>query len=236
MSTLTLAEADAVILTIIALFSMLAYFGFRSRISLASLLPQVARNISNHHVNVYFVAFAALILQAASGGTYIHDYCNARFATSSHEGFVCKVFVQSCLLMLVQGGDPLTPKTRRTQTSAETCPACCAGCFVGCIESMVKCLKIDVYIEIDGCGGAKRGEASYAKPYISAARDTRGMFKDHGISALVTSDETVVNGADLGRVCRWPFVFIVRISVPASHAALITGKGGIPPSMFASRS
>ncbi|KAH7916838.1 hypothetical protein BV22DRAFT_1042517 [Leucogyrophana mollusca] len=40
---------------------MLAYF------SLASLLLRVVGNISNHHVNIYFVAFAALILQAASG-------------------------------------------------------------------------------------------------------------------------------------------------------------------------
>ncbi|KAH7917119.1 hypothetical protein BV22DRAFT_1135681 [Leucogyrophana mollusca] len=51
---------DAVIPAIIALFSMLAYLGFRSRISLASLLLQVARNVSNHHVNVYFVVLQPL--------------------------------------------------------------------------------------------------------------------------------------------------------------------------------
>ncbi|KAH7918871.1 hypothetical protein BV22DRAFT_1041460 [Leucogyrophana mollusca] len=44
---------------------MCAYFGFSSHIPRASFLPQVIRNISNHHVNVYFVAFTALVLQSA---------------------------------------------------------------------------------------------------------------------------------------------------------------------------
>ncbi|KAH7888708.1 plasma-membrane choline transporter-domain-containing protein [Phlebopus sp. FC_14] len=57
--------SGAIIFTIIALFSVLAYFGFRSRIPLASLLLQVVMDISKHHLSVYFVAFAALLLQAA---------------------------------------------------------------------------------------------------------------------------------------------------------------------------
>ncbi|KAI6040322.1 plasma-membrane choline transporter-domain-containing protein [Pisolithus marmoratus] len=55
----------AVIFTIIAVFSVLAYFGFRSRIPLASLLLQVVMDISKHHLSTYFVAFSALLLQAA---------------------------------------------------------------------------------------------------------------------------------------------------------------------------
>jgi hypothetical protein len=57
--------AGAVIFTIIALLSIFAYFGFRSRIPLASLLLQVVMDVSKHHKSVYVVAFIALILQAA---------------------------------------------------------------------------------------------------------------------------------------------------------------------------
>lgn len=55
----------AIIFTIIALVSVLAYFGFRARIPLASLLLQVVMDVSKHHLSVYFVAFIALLLQAA---------------------------------------------------------------------------------------------------------------------------------------------------------------------------
>ncbi|KIJ68160.1 hypothetical protein HYDPIDRAFT_83809 [Hydnomerulius pinastri MD-312] len=57
--------SGAIIFTIIALFSVLAYFGFRSRIPLASLLLQVVMDVSKHHLSVYFVAFTALFFQAA---------------------------------------------------------------------------------------------------------------------------------------------------------------------------
>jgi hypothetical protein len=59
------AIAGAIIFTIIALFSIFAYFGFRSRIPLASLLLQVVVDVSKHHKSVYVVAFIALMLQAA---------------------------------------------------------------------------------------------------------------------------------------------------------------------------
>ncbi|KAJ7218063.1 plasma-membrane choline transporter-domain-containing protein [Mycena pura] len=51
--------------TIIALFSVLSYYGFKSRIPLASLLLQVVMDVSKHHMSVYVVAFTALIIQAA---------------------------------------------------------------------------------------------------------------------------------------------------------------------------
>lgn len=57
--------AGAIIFTVIALVSILSYFGFRSRIPLASLLLQVVMDISKHHMSVYAVAFVALLLQAA---------------------------------------------------------------------------------------------------------------------------------------------------------------------------
>ncbi|TFY79944.1 hypothetical protein EWM64_g4068 [Hericium alpestre] len=57
--------SGAIIFTIIALFSIFAYFGFRSRIPLASLLLQVVMDVSKHHKSVYVVAFLALLLQAA---------------------------------------------------------------------------------------------------------------------------------------------------------------------------
>jgi hypothetical protein len=56
--------AGAIIFTVIAVLSLLSYFGFRSRIPLASLLLQVVMDVSKHHTSVYAVAFAALFLQA----------------------------------------------------------------------------------------------------------------------------------------------------------------------------
>ncbi|KAI0745667.1 plasma-membrane choline transporter-domain-containing protein [Earliella scabrosa] len=57
--------SGAIIFTIIALLSVLAYWGYRSRIPLASLLLQVTMDVTKHHTSVYVVAFTSLILQAA---------------------------------------------------------------------------------------------------------------------------------------------------------------------------
>ncbi|KAI0769458.1 DUF580-domain-containing protein [Trametes elegans] len=57
--------SGAIIFTVIAILSVLAYWGYRSRIPLASLLLQVVMDVTKHHPSVYFVAFIALILQAA---------------------------------------------------------------------------------------------------------------------------------------------------------------------------
>ncbi|TCD67439.1 Protein pns1, partial [Steccherinum ochraceum] len=54
----------AIVFTIIALFSILAYWGYRSRIPLASLLIQVTMDVAKHHKSVYVVAMLALLLQA----------------------------------------------------------------------------------------------------------------------------------------------------------------------------
>lgn len=56
--------AAAIVFTVVALFSVLAYWGYRSRIPLASLLLQVVMDVTKHHPSVYFVAFTSLILQA----------------------------------------------------------------------------------------------------------------------------------------------------------------------------
>ncbi|EIW63547.1 DUF580-domain-containing protein [Trametes versicolor FP-101664 SS1] len=57
--------SGAIVFTVIALVSVLAYWGYRSRIPLASLLLQVVMDVAKHHPSVYVVAFIALILQAA---------------------------------------------------------------------------------------------------------------------------------------------------------------------------
>ncbi|KAF8161084.1 plasma-membrane choline transporter-domain-containing protein [Crassisporium funariophilum] len=57
--------SGAIIFTIIAVLSVFSYFGFRSRIPLASLLLQVVMDVSKHHMSVYAVAFTALFIQAA---------------------------------------------------------------------------------------------------------------------------------------------------------------------------
>jgi len=58
-------SAGAIIFTIIALLSVFTYFGFKSRIPLASLLLQVIMDVSKHHKSVFIVAFIALLVQAA---------------------------------------------------------------------------------------------------------------------------------------------------------------------------
>ncbi|KAF8738077.1 hypothetical protein AX14_012051 [Amanita brunnescens Koide BX004] len=63
--------SGAIIFTIIAVLSVLSYYGFRSRIPLASLLLQVVIDVANHHLSVYAVAFSALIVQAALAVWYI---------------------------------------------------------------------------------------------------------------------------------------------------------------------
>lgn len=57
--------AGAIVFTVIALFSILAYWGYKSRIPLASLLIQVTMDVANHHKSVYVVAVLALLVQAA---------------------------------------------------------------------------------------------------------------------------------------------------------------------------
>ncbi|KAI0320920.1 plasma-membrane choline transporter-domain-containing protein [Amylostereum chailletii] len=56
--------SGAIIFTIIALLSIFSYWGFRSRIPLASLLLQVVMDVSKHHKSVYGVAFTSLLIQA----------------------------------------------------------------------------------------------------------------------------------------------------------------------------
>ncbi|KAH8083752.1 DUF580-domain-containing protein [Cristinia sonorae] len=56
--------SGAIIFTIIAIVSILAYWGYRSRIPLASLLIQVTMDVAKHHKSVYVVAFIALLFQA----------------------------------------------------------------------------------------------------------------------------------------------------------------------------
>ncbi|KAF8893351.1 plasma-membrane choline transporter-domain-containing protein [Infundibulicybe gibba] len=57
--------SGAIVFTIIALLSVLSYWGYRSRIPLASLFLQVVMDVSKHHKSVYVVAFVALGLQSA---------------------------------------------------------------------------------------------------------------------------------------------------------------------------
>ncbi|KAG8910798.1 putative choline transporter, neither null mutation nor overexpression affects choline transport, partial [Tulasnella sp. 418] len=57
--------SGAIVFTIIAVFSVLAFWGFWSRIPLATLLLQVVMDVANHHKSVYLVAFLGLLVQAA---------------------------------------------------------------------------------------------------------------------------------------------------------------------------
>ncbi|KZV63816.1 DUF580-domain-containing protein [Peniophora sp. CONT] len=56
--------SGAIIFTIIAILSILSYWGYRSRIPLASLLLQVVMDVSKAHKSVYLVAFTTLLIQA----------------------------------------------------------------------------------------------------------------------------------------------------------------------------
>lgn len=55
----------AIVFTIIAIFSVLSYWGFKSRIPFSSLLLQVVMDVSKHHKSVYVVAFVSLFVQSA---------------------------------------------------------------------------------------------------------------------------------------------------------------------------
>ncbi|KZV95008.1 DUF580-domain-containing protein [Exidia glandulosa HHB12029] len=57
--------SGAIIFTVIALLSVLAYWGYRQRIPLSALLLQVVMDVAKHHKSVYVVAFASLLLQTA---------------------------------------------------------------------------------------------------------------------------------------------------------------------------
>ncbi|KIJ55624.1 hypothetical protein M422DRAFT_151670 [Sphaerobolus stellatus SS14] len=57
--------SGAIIFTVIALFSLLSYWGFRHRIPLATLFLQVTMDIAKHHISVYVVGLCALFLQGA---------------------------------------------------------------------------------------------------------------------------------------------------------------------------
>ncbi|KAK2463281.1 hypothetical protein APHAL10511_004936 [Amanita phalloides] len=63
--------SGAIIFTIIAVLSVLSYYGFRARIPFASLLLQVVMDVAKHHMSVYAVAFTALIVQAALAVWYV---------------------------------------------------------------------------------------------------------------------------------------------------------------------
>ncbi|KNZ80543.1 Protein PNS1 [Termitomyces sp. J132] len=63
--------SGAIIFTVFALLAIFSYFSFRSRIPLASLLLQVVMDVSKHHKSVYFVAFVALLMQAALAVWYV---------------------------------------------------------------------------------------------------------------------------------------------------------------------
>ncbi len=64
-SSIPFQTAGAIIFTVIAVISVLAYWGYRSRIPLAALLLQVVMDVTKHHPSVYVVAFTSLVLQAA---------------------------------------------------------------------------------------------------------------------------------------------------------------------------
>lgn len=87
--------AEGIAFTVIAIFSVLSYFGYRSRIPLASLLLQVVMDITKIHTSVYIVALVALLLQAVLGvwftltalATYVtasgHPSCNTSHCFSA---------------------------------------------------------------------------------------------------------------------------------------------------------
>lgn len=85
---LTVPTAGAIIFTVIALLSILSYFGYRSRIPLASLLLQVVMDVAKHHPSVYFVAFMALFLQAA-----LSVYVSSHISISHYSRYVLRFFV-----------------------------------------------------------------------------------------------------------------------------------------------
>ncbi|KAG8884398.1 putative choline transporter, neither null mutation nor overexpression affects choline transport [Tulasnella sp. 331] len=63
--------SGAIIYTIIAVISILCFWGFWSRIPLATLLLQIVIDVANHHKSVYVVAVVGLFVQAAFSVWYV---------------------------------------------------------------------------------------------------------------------------------------------------------------------
>ncbi|KAI0812718.1 plasma-membrane choline transporter-domain-containing protein [Irpex lacteus] len=253
----------AIIFTVIAIISVLAYFGYRARIPLATVLLQTVMDISKHHPSVYVVAFVALLVQSAVSVwfafTAIATYerwtpgnpaCTDAKDCSSGKvtGLVIfEVFAYIWMSQVIgnvalstmaggpfgswyyfgpreQGQMPSHPTLSafvRSSTLSlgsiafgslivtilelirlvleiakdnansdghpvEACLALCAECFIGCIEGMVEYFNRYAYIEI----------ALYGKPYLAAAKDTWGLFKDRGI-------DTVINDSLVSMALTW---------------------------------
>lgn len=79
--------------------------------------------------------------------------------------------------------------------------------------------------------------ALYGKPYLQAAKDTWGLFKDRGIDGLIndqlvsmsTSAQTlrlyvcfiVIYSVNVGRIRRRSAMLALRIPLPAFHASCV---------------
>ncbi|KAG8983031.1 putative choline transporter, neither null mutation nor overexpression affects choline transport [Tulasnella sp. JGI-2019a] len=63
--------SGAIIFTVVAVISVLCFWGYWSRIPLATLLLQVVMDVANHHKGVYVVGVLGLIAQAALSVWYV---------------------------------------------------------------------------------------------------------------------------------------------------------------------
>ncbi|KIP11620.1 hypothetical protein PHLGIDRAFT_63436 [Phlebiopsis gigantea 11061_1 CR5-6] len=292
--------SGAIIFTIISIVSILAYFGYRSRIPLASLLLQVIMDVAKHHKSVYVVAFIALIIQTALSvyftftaiatyakwtpgnpciqgtscssakvtGLIIYEvFCylwtsqvvgNVALATMAGGPFgswyyfgpqeqgnmpahpTLSAFVRASTLSLgsIAFGSLIVTildlirlllNVARNNADAdghpvEACLALCAECFIGCIEGLVQYFNRYAYIEI----------ALYGKPYLQAAKDTWGLFKDRGIDALINDQlvsMTLTWGAyAVGLLCSLFAYLYLRYTHPTYNA---DGQYTAPVVLFA---
>ncbi|KAG8892407.1 putative choline transporter, neither null mutation nor overexpression affects choline transport, partial [Tulasnella sp. 403] len=64
--------SGAIVFTVIAILSILAFWGFWSRIPFATVLLQVVMDVANHHKSVYVVALLGLTTQAALAVWYVY--------------------------------------------------------------------------------------------------------------------------------------------------------------------
>ncbi|KAI0696716.1 DUF580-domain-containing protein [Cytidiella melzeri] len=291
----------AIIFTIIAVISIFAYFGYRARIPLATVLLQTVMDIAKHHPSVYVVAFIALVVQAAVSVwfafTAIATYerwtpgnpaCTASNDCSSGKvtGLVIfELFVYIWMSQVVgnvalatmaggpfgswyyfgpreQGQMPSHPTLSafvRASTLSlgsiafgslivtilelirilleivkdnassdghpvEVCLALCAQCFVGCIEGMVEYFNRYAYIEI----------ALYGKSYLSAAKDTWGLFKDRGIDAVINDSLVTMaltwGGYAVGLLCALFAFLYLHFTHPSYNS---NGQYTVPVLVFA---
>ncbi|GJJ08516.1 hypothetical protein Clacol_002734 [Clathrus columnatus] len=200
--------AGAIIFTIVAVFSLLAYFGYRARIPLAALFFQVIIDVVKSDPSVYTVAFTAMFLHSGLSVWLTFTVVATYLWTSQVIGNVA---------LATLAGGPRKISKYPTISSFIRASTYSLGsiAFGSLLVAFLECLRFILSairnggdsqghpVEIclicctDCCLGLVESifqyfnryayieVALYGKSFPAAARDTWHLLKDRGIDALI---------------------------------------------------